>query len=85
MKVSFLSTVMPTPAQLASEVALLLPPAGGNVTSGMLSIDRGQYTEYFFCVSGRGENLGAGTFLAGSGGIVVRRGTNVAGGGVGEQ
>ena len=50
--------VMQTPEQLALTIAPLLPTTPGNVTTSFRVAElNGIYTKYF-CVAGRGENLG---------------------------
>ena len=63
--------VVQTAEQLAAEVALLLPPPAGTVTSDIFEIDYGSYISSIFCVQGRGANFGDAC-PAGSGGMLVR-------------
>ena len=63
--------VVRTAEQLAAEVALLLPPPAGTVTSDIFEIDYGSYISSIFCVHGRGADFG-NACPAGSGGMLVR-------------
>ena len=63
--------VVPTAEQLAAEVALLLPPQVGTVTSDIFELDYGTYISSIFCVYGRGADFGKAC-PAGSGGMLVR-------------